>query len=83
MSICPRTSRRRGRPPARALKTRRSVAAPHVPACSKVVRKGIARVLTVISQKTRDALKEEYSGKVRLRGVALGSWHRIEGCCMG
>ncbi|PSC76061.1 60S ribosomal L35-like [Micractinium conductrix] len=29
----------------------------------KVVRKGIARVLTVISQKTRDALKEEYSGK--------------------
>ena len=33
---------------------------------SKVVRKGIARVLTVVNQKTRDALKEAYKGKVRL-----------------
>lgn len=31
----------------------------------KVVRKGIARVLTVVNQKTREALKEEYKGKVR------------------
>jgi large subunit ribosomal protein L35e len=29
----------------------------------KVVRKGIARVLTVVNQKTRDALKEAYKGK--------------------
>ena len=53
-----------------------SVTAPshavHLPACptprpapcSKVVRKGIARVLTVVNQKTREALKEAYKGKV-------------------
>jgi hypothetical protein len=29
------------------------------------VRKSIARVLTVISQKQREALKEAYAGKVR------------------
>ncbi|KAL4424536.1 hypothetical protein ABPG77_010116 [Micractinium sp. CCAP 211/92] len=29
----------------------------------KVVRKGIARVLTVVNQKTREALKESYKGK--------------------
>lgn len=39
---------------------------------SKVVRKGIARVLTVVNQKTRDALKEAYKGKVR-GGSVVGS----------
>jgi len=43
------------------------------PACSKVVRKGIARVLTVVNQKTREALKESYKGKVRAQAVGRGA----------
>ena len=44
--------------------------------CSKVVRKGIARVLTVVNQKTREALKEAYKGKV-------GWWVlRRRACCV-
>lgn len=38
----------------------------------KVVRKGIARVLTVVNQKTREALKESYKGKVRTARAGLG-----------
>ncbi len=38
----------------------------------KVVRKGIARVLTVVNQKTREALKESYKGKVRPRARQAG-----------
>ena len=34
--------------------------------CSKVVRKSIARVLTVISQNQRSALRKAYTNKVRL-----------------
>lgn len=34
--------------------------------CSKVVRKAVARVLTVISQSQRSALREAYKGKVRI-----------------
>ena len=33
--------------------------------CSKVVRKSIARVLTVISQNQKRALREDFKGKVR------------------
>lgn len=40
---------------------------------SKVVRKNIARVNTVISQKQREALKEAYKGKVRMGHGAMGS----------
>ena len=36
-----------------------------VPVCSKVVRKSIARVLTVVNQTTRSKLREEVAGKVR------------------
>lgn len=35
-------------------------------ACSKVVRKSIARLLTVISQQQRSALREVFKGKVSL-----------------
>ncbi len=59
---------------------------PALPACSKVVRKGIARVLTVVNQKTRDALKEAYKGKVRTCAAAVshwegGCWNRTAGFC--
>lgn len=37
--------------------------------CSKVVRKSIARVLTVLSQNQRAALTSAYEGKVRMRVV--------------
>ncbi len=35
-----------------------------LPVCSKVVRKSIARVLTVVNQTTRSKLREEVAGKV-------------------
>ena len=35
--------------------------------CSKVVRKSIARVLTVISQSQRTALRKAYTNKVRVQ----------------
>lgn len=50
---------------------------PCLPTCSKVVRKSIARVLTVISQKQREALKEAYAGKVR---AAVAS--SLTACCL-
>lgn len=37
--------------------------------CSKVVRKSVARVLTVIQQNQRKALREHFKGKVRAAGV--------------
>ena len=36
---------------------------PPPPFCSKIVRKSIARVLTVVSQSTRAALRSAYKGK--------------------
>lgn len=39
--------------------------------CSKVVRKGIARVLTVVNQNQRAALKDAYKGKVRKYYIQL------------
>lgn len=41
-----------------------------VHACSKVVRKSIARLLTVISQQQRAALRDVFKGKVSLFTVA-------------
>ena len=42
------------------------------PVCSKVVRKSIARVLTVISQNQKRALREDFKGKVTFRPQSLG-----------
>lgn len=49
----------------------------------KVVRKGIARVLTVVNQKTREALKESYKGKVRpCTSQAGGAKRAAQAGCM-
>lgn len=39
--------------------------------CSKVVRKSVARVLTVISQEQKKALRDVYKNKVRTHGDAI------------